>query len=97
MSIFKKTPAEKSGLEKAIDEVHAQMALTINDPAEYAKHADNLTKLYKLREHDSKKRVSPDTLAMVAGNLAGIMLIVGHERAHVVTSKALTFVKAAVK
>ena len=38
------------------------------------------------------RRVSPDTMAIVAGNLLGIALIVGHERMNVVTSKALGFV-----
>jgi hypothetical protein len=44
---------------------------------------------------DSKpKRVSPDTLAAVAGNLLGIIVIVGYENKHVITSKALSFLKA---
>jgi len=91
----KKAPIEKTGLEKAIDELHSEMLSVNGDSPEYAAMADNLTKLYKLREHDSKKTISPDTLAIVAGNLIGITLIVGHERAHVVTSKALNFVMKA--
>jgi len=92
---FKKKSAEQSGLEVAIDELHARMATNIEDPEKYAKDADNLTKLYKLREHDARKRVSPDTLALVAGNLLGIAMIVGHERAHIITTKALNFVQKA--
>lgn len=33
-------------------------------------------------------KVSPDTLAIVLGNLVGIAVVVGYERAHVLTSKA---------
>lgn len=39
-----------------------------------------------------KKRVSPETLAIIGGNIAGIVLILGYEHVHVVTSKALGFV-----
>lgn len=41
-----------------------------------------------------KKRVSPDTLVAVAGNLLGIIVIVGYENKNVITSKALSFLKA---
>lgn len=84
-------PKESSGLEKAIDTVFSEMSGHSTDSPEYAKMVEQLSKLYSLKEIDSPKRVSPDTLAIVAGNLLGIVLIVGHERAHVVTSKALTF------
>lgn len=88
--MFRKTVDQD--LEDAIAAAYA--TLTTHEPHsdEYAAIADQLTKLYALKESNSKRRVSPDTLAMIAGNLAGILLIVGHERAHVVTSKALNFV-----
>ena len=57
---------------------------------EYAQIVTKLEKLYALR--GSKKSVSPDTLAIVLGNLAGIIMILNHERAHVVVSKSLGFV-----
>ena len=88
----KRTQTEKSGLEKAIDELHVELNSVMGDSEQYSKIADQLVKLYKLREFDAPKRVSPDTLVIVAGNLLGIAMIVGHERAHVVTSKALSFV-----
>jgi len=83
---------EESGLKKAIDEVIREMARRSSDSDEYAKMVDQLSKLYSLKEIDSPGRVSPDTLAIVIGNLIGIILIVGHERTNVVTSKALSFV-----
>lgn len=90
--MFTSKPTDKTELEKTIDTLHAQMAQFPPHSDEYTKITDNLSKLYKLREHDARKRVSPDTIALVAGNLAGIAMILGHERAHVVTSKALGFV-----
>jgi len=39
------------------------------------------------------KPLSRDTLVLAGANLLGIVLIVGHERANVVTSKAIGFIK----
>jgi hypothetical protein len=39
-----------------------------------------------------RKRVSPDTLALIAANLSGIIVIIGYERVNVIASKALGFV-----
>jgi hypothetical protein len=41
--------------------------------------------------------ISNDTLAIVLGNLLGIAMIVEHERASIVTSKALGFIKTIVR
>lgn len=90
--MFNKPRSEEEGLQKAIDELLIEMELHSATSDEYANMADQLSKLYSLKEIDSKKRVSPDTLAMIAANIAGIVLIVGHERAHVVTSKAVSFI-----
>lgn len=89
--MFTKTETEKSGLDKVIDDLLANMHSAECDSEEYAKMADQLEKIYKLKEVDSKKRVSPDTLALIGGNLAGILIIVGYEHSHIVTSKALSF------
>lgn len=91
----KKTPCEDSGLEKAIDTLLASMSTEHCDSEEYAKMVVSLEKLYKLKEIDAPKRVSPDTLAIIGGNILGIVMILTHEKAHVVTSKALGFVMKA--
>jgi len=87
-----KSRDEDSALNKALDELFEEMSNYSGDSDEYAKRVDQVSKLYSLKEIDSKKRVSPDTMAIVLGNLLGIVLIVGHERMNVVTSKALNFV-----
>ena len=90
--MFQKHKDENSELEQAIHDVHKQMRDLEGDSEPYSDMVQNLKELYALRQYDTPKRVSPDTLALVVGNLVGIVLIVGHERAHVVTSKALSFV-----
>lgn len=87
-----KSSASKSKLDEVIDNVFSEMAGESSDSEEYAKMVDQLTKLYALRDTQNPKRISPDTLAIVLGNLLGIVIIVGHERAHVVTSRALSFI-----
>jgi hypothetical protein len=83
---------QPTALDTAIDEALAQLAGIKVDTDEYTKTMDQVTKLYKLKEQTTPKRVSPDAMVLVAGNLLGIVLILGYERAHVVTSKALGFV-----
>jgi hypothetical protein len=58
----------------------------------YAEALSCVERLEALRTGKSKMRVSPDTVALIIANLAGIVLILQHERAHVVVSKALGFV-----
>lgn len=83
-------PEEDSGLQTAIDTVYSEMAGVSCDSDEYCKMVDQQVKLYSLKE--TPKRVSPDTLAIVIGNVIGILAIIGYERAHIATSKALQFV-----
>ena len=47
----------------------------------------------KLREMKLPFGMKPETLAIIAANLLGILLILNHERLNVVTSKAVSFVK----
>lgn len=46
----------------------------------------------KRKDLDAPNRVSVDTWAIIAGNLAGIVLILGYEKANVITSRAIGFV-----
>lgn len=87
---------QPSAIDNAIDDALAQLKTVSLDSDEYAAMMDQITQLYKLKEKNtSRDRVSPDTLAIIVGNLAGIALIIGYEHAHVVTSKALGFVMKA--
>lgn len=90
----KKQSTNTVGVSNAIDELLVEMHEQDKDSDIYAVMVSQLEKLYGLKEIDCKvdsvSRVSMDTLTIVSGNVLGILMIVGHERANVVTSKALT-------
>lgn len=90
----KKTDDTKTTLNDVIDDLYRNMIALTPDQEEYQVMMKQLVKLHKLK-NASSKRVSPDTLAIVAGNLLGIGMIVAHERVGIVTSKALNFVMKA--
>lgn len=54
----------------------------------------HLQDIHKMKTTDKgeKKSVSPDALVGAAASLAGIVMILGFERAHIITSKAMSFV-----
>lgn len=81
-----------SAIDTVIDDALYQLKGINVDSDEYTEIMNQISELYRLKEKTSTKHVSPDTLAIIVGNLAGIVLILGYERAHVVTSKALSFV-----
>lgn len=91
--MFRKSKdTNQENLEKAIDDILQEMQSVEPISAEYSALADQLAKLYSIKTTKKSDRVSKDALVAVAGNLAGIVLILQHERLHVVTSKALGFV-----
>jgi len=88
----KPTP-ERIALDEVIANVLSEMAGLPVESKEYTAASDNYVKLLKLRkELTSSVKVSADTVALIAANLAGIILILQHERVNVVASKALSFV-----
>jgi hypothetical protein len=78
------------GLETTIDQLISRMSTEEEDSEDYTKMVDNLETLYKLKAETQPDRVKLDTIAIVAGNLLGIIIIVGFEKSHVMTSKALS-------
>lgn len=79
-----------------LQETIASLQLSLNDlvlePSERAKVADQLIQLHTIQEKTTRGKVSAETWATIAGNLAGILIIVKHEQANVIASKALAFV-----
>ena len=80
---------DPSGLDLAIAEIFREMQGFTADSDEYAQMADQLTKLYAIKTSDCPNRLSKDTLAIVIGNVLGIVVIVGFERTNILTSKAI--------
>lgn len=90
--MFKRTQPEPTGLEEAIADLLSELKGHDTTSDEYAQTVKQLQKLHALKENERPSRVDPNTLLTVGANLAGILMIVGHERAHIVTSKAIQFV-----
>lgn len=90
--MFTRKPPPKTKLDVVIEALLDRMAEEFYDAVEYAKMVEQLSKLYKLKEINVPKRPSPDTLLLIAGNLIGIVLILGYEQKNVITSKAIGFV-----
>lgn len=90
----KKTLIKTTPLEEAIEKVLISMKSTEPDSNEYGTLVDRLDKLHKMKvsDKDTRSRISADTLLIVGANLAGIVLILGFEKANIITSKALSFV-----
>lgn len=94
----KKDKDELNSLNKEIERLIAEMSRIDPEIEDYAVMTARLDTLYKLKEVDHKVEtkqlfgVSAETLAVISANLLGIMMIVGHERARVITSKAVSFI-----
>jgi len=88
--VFRKKPPTE--LENEITRLHELLKGTAPETKEYSAIADQLTKLYKLRETSTSERISPNVVLSAAANLVGILVVLQHERIHVVTSKALSMV-----
>lgn len=90
--MFEKSPDETAAaLDKTIKRLEDDMTAESGDSDEYATMLNRLERLYKLKEKHAPKQVSPDTMLIVAGNLLGILIIVGYEHGHVIVSKAIGF------
>lgn len=81
--------AKDAGLSKAIESVYSEMDGSESYTEEYSKSVNQLIKLYSLKQEP--KRVSPDTLAIVVGNIIVASLIIAYESRHIVTTKAPQF------
>lgn len=58
---------------------------------EFNPKIEKLTKLLEIVQADkARDRVSKDTFAIIGGNLFGILMIIRHEFANPLTSKALS-------
>lgn len=83
---------KKSKLDEEFDACLDEMSSVSTASEEYDKMVRNLERLHRLKMEEKCRKVSPDTKAVIAGNLLGILLILGYEKANVITSKALGFV-----
>lgn len=90
--MFTKKTDDHPELTNAINAALAELQHHEPNSAPYAAIVEQIEKLHALKPETSGKPVSHDTLFTVAGNLAGILMILNFERVHVIASKALGFV-----
>ena len=88
MRLFRK----KSILDDEINKLVLALNEKDEDSVKYQDTLACLERLIQLKKEESKG-ISPDTLVMVAGNLAGILIIVMYEQRHVITSKGMNFIQ----
>lgn len=86
----KRTDPTQDSLDNTITELMIDMKSMTGDSDEYATAMNKLERLYKLKDMNTPKRISPDTRALIVGNLVGILIIVWYEHGRVITSKALS-------
>lgn len=84
---------DPASLDGQINEILEELRMEEKYTAKYAQMVDQLAKLYALKELEKPKRVSPDAVLAVAANLTGILLVLNYEHAHVLTSKAMSFIR----
>lgn len=84
---------KKTELDIVIDDVVTRMRVIGPDDPEYKKLVKYLSHLTKMRDESRKnRRVSPDTIAIVLGNVGIVVAVIAYEQGHVVTTKALDFI-----
>lgn len=79
-------------LEVAINDVLTRMRVVGCDDDEYRQLVVYLDRLMQMkREKKPRFSVSPDTIAIIVGNLVIALVIVKYEKADVITTKAKDF------
>lgn len=77
-------------VDKLIDKVLNEMHTVEVNSEEFVELTTKLRRLYDIKAENRSDPVSRDTLALIAGNLLGILLIVAYEQRHVMTSKGFS-------
>lgn len=88
----KKKELNPKSLNGQIDSILAQMDLVEGNSEAYSQLADQLEKLYKMKNLKKENRPGADALVAAGVNITGILLILHFEKFDVVTSKALGFI-----
>jgi hypothetical protein len=91
--VFKRNPSsEDQKLASIMDAILNEMSDAGPSADEFQELMTQLERVHKLTTDKPSRKVSPDTLALVAGNILGILVIVAYEQKHVMTSKSMSFV-----
>jgi len=93
--MFRDRKTTTSIFDDLITRVLVEMITKSPDTEEYATNLKHLEKLNELKtaENPRRSKLDSNTILLVAGNLIGILIIVGYEHSNVLGSKAIGFVK----
>lgn len=80
-------------LDEEMNRIVARMNEMDVTEEDYTALMAHLDRLVQLRKDDRSSRIDPNTLAVVGGNLLGIIIIVSYERVNVITTRALTMIR----
>jgi hypothetical protein len=83
---------KRTELEKEIAAVLEEMRNTDRSSDKYAKLLTHLKGLNTIWRSQRSCRVSPDTWALIGGNLAGLVMIMTFEKTDAIVTKAIQFV-----
>lgn len=90
IKLFKRDKTEATSTQELIDAANSALFGMDVDSEEYSKTLDQIERLHKLASREKEgRRVSPDTLALVLGNLVGIIIILNFEKVNVIGTKAI--------
>lgn len=90
--MFNREPKIQTRLEVRCEEALDKLTDHDIDSKEYGEILDRVVKLHKMKEEEKPQSVSRDTQVKIAANLLGILLIISHERIHLMNTAALKFV-----
>lgn len=88
---LKKDPVKERIEDEILSNLECLEGVKDIDSETYSKVLRNVERLEALRKKD-RKRLDPNSCLVVAGNLIGILLILGYEKTDFIRSKALGFV-----
>lgn len=82
-----KSPIE-SELDAEILSLLKKLKETTKDSKEYVETIDRISSLHKLKVEERPKRLSKDTVLVVAANIFGILWLARYERENVISGRA---------
>jgi len=88
--MFNKT-TEETLLDLEITSLQTALSNLRATDDDYDTTLTQLERLFTLKQLEKPQKISADTKATIAANLAGILTIVAYEHSHVITTKALSF------
>ncbi len=88
-----KKSSEDSMLDAALKRAHLKLKGYDPNSVEYRKILDDIVKLHKMKEAETPSPVSYDTIVLAATNILGIVMVLKHEQARIITTKAWNMIK----